>query len=115
MLEYLNYGALGLVGGLGFMIVLMHIFTAKAPYGLYIGILILLGLSYSEANDRYSTAIQSIDDFKNQNYILRCSSGGGLYSAGNSYRVSLKEGWLNDKHYFFKDSLSVRASSCERW
>lgn len=112
MLEYLNYGALGFIG---FIIILTHIISKERPLGMYTILIILLGMSFYDANSKYSTALQNIQDFTNQNHTLKCISGGGLYSAGNSYRVSISHGWEVDKHYFIKDSLSVAASSCQRW
>jgi hypothetical protein len=38
-----------------------------------------------------------------------------IYEGGNtnSYRVSQKEGWSQDKKYFTKESLMIRADRCK--
>lgn len=115
MFEYLNYGALGIFGFLGIITILININSKKSPIGLYSILLMLVGLIFFSAYDEHSTALENIIDFKNKNITLKCTSGGGLYSSANTYKVSLNDGWQLDKNYFIKESFMVRVSKCERW
>lgn len=116
MSEYLNYGALGV---LGFMTAAIFVIDYNSEEGKSIGIYILLsiclGLLLFDANDSHTTVLKNISDFKNKNATLKCTSGGGLYSSANTYRVALDDGWKVNKDYFIKESFMVRANKCERW
>jgi len=115
MFEYLNYGALGIFGFLGIITILININSKKSPIGLYSILLILVGLIFFSAYDERLTALKNINEFKNKNAILKCVSGGGLYTKADTYRVSLDDGWQVDKDYFIKESFMVRANKCEKW
>ena len=114
MSEYLNYGALGLIVFIGLIVIIMHISSKEMPIFFYILLSIMLGLLFTDAYTKNSTAIKNIKDFKNNKVVLKCISG-GIYNSADRYRVSIKDGWSVDKHYFIKDSLVIGASSCERW
>jgi len=63
--------------------------------------------------EKYSETKENKEFFKNEK-LLKCFSGGGLYSESNKYRVSKKNGWSLEGDYFTKDSLMIRANKCER-
>ncbi len=116
MFEYLNYGALGVFGLFAFILFIANLLNKKEKYtGLYLLLFILIGLVLLDAYNEHTTALKNINDFKNKNITLKCASGGGLYSAADTYRVSLDDGWRLDKNYFIKESFMVRANKCERW
>lgn len=115
MLEYFNYGALGIFGFFLLIIFLIDSNRKKKSIGLYTVILICIGLIFYSAYDEYSTALKNINDFKNKNAALKCVSGGGLYASADTYRVSLDDEWYIDKDYFIKESFMVSANKCERW
>ncbi len=63
--------------------------------------------------EKYSETKENKEFFKNEK-LLKCFSGGGLYSEANRYRVSKKNGWSLEGDYFIKESLMIRANKCER-
>jgi uncharacterized membrane protein YhiD involved in acid resistance len=115
MLEYLNYGALGVLGFLLFAGLLLDSGMKKKSIGLHTLILICIGLIFFSAFHEKSTAQKNINDFKNKNATLKCMSGGGLYVSADTYRVSLDDGWQVDKNHFIKESFVIGANKCERW
>ena len=115
MLEYLNYGGLGVFVFLIITMIILGHMNKRIPIASYIFLLVIIGAFLFMANDEYMTAQQNINDFKNQNATLKCVSGGGLYTSADTYRVSLNDGWILDKNYFIKESLMVAAHKCERW
>jgi len=59
--------------------------------------------------DAYTTeesVYKNINSFK-KNHLLYCKE------QGSKYHVSIKDGWVVDKNYFYKDSLMIRADRCE--
>ncbi len=115
MLEYLNYGGLGVFVFIAISMIIIGHMEKRIPMGSYILLLTSIGAFLFMANDEYTTAQQNINDFKNKNATLKCMSGGGLYTSADTYRVSLNDGWTLDKNYFIKKSLMVAAHKCERW
>ena len=67
-----------------------------------------------DAYDTQKTTLKNISDFKN-NALLKCESGGGLYSSANTFRVSKQDGWILDNNHFIKESFVLLAQGCERW
>jgi len=71
---------------------------------LFIGILIVT--PFIDAKFSMSKAEQNIQNFKGAK-ILRCTK------IDTKYRVSKKASWEVDGLYFVKDSLMIRADTCE--
>jgi hypothetical protein len=117
MFEYLNSSALGVIIFLTIVAILGDIAIKKKgiSWFLYILIIIIYGLLFSDANEQFVTARENINNFKNSNAVLKCAIGGGLYSSLSIYRVSRDGGWSLEKDYFVKDSLMVKASRCTKW
>ena len=115
MLEYLNYGGLGVFSFMAITMIILGHSSEKAPLGSYVFLLVSVGAFLFVADYEYTTTQQNINDFKNNNATLKCMSGGGLYTSADTYRVSLNDGWSLDKNYFVKESLMVAAHKCERW
>lgn len=115
MSEYLNYGALGAFTFLALAIMLLNYLNKESFIGLYTMVAICIGFILFDANSEHKTALKNISDFKHKRAVLKCVSGGGLYSLANTYRVSIDDGWSVDKDYFIKDSFMVRANKCESW
>lgn len=114
MFEYLNYGALGVVGFLFIIFLGVSLASKEKSFGIYFLFIFLFSLIILDANSQYNTAKSNIKEFK-KGYTLKCYSGGGLYSSANTYRVELDDGWKANKDYFTKESFMVRANKCERW
>ncbi|ADN08214.1 hypothetical protein [Sulfurimonas autotrophica] len=115
MLEYLNYGGLGIFVFIAIIMIIMGHMEKRTPVGSYIFLLTSISAFLFMANNEYTTALQNINDFKNQNATLKCVSGGGLYTSADTYRVSLNDGWSLDKNYFIKESFMVDADKCEKF
>jgi len=78
----------------------------------YLALMIAI-LYFLHSYEKYSETKENKEFFKNEK-LLKCFSGGGLYSEANKYRVSKKNGWSLEGDYFTKDSLMIRANKCER-
>jgi len=78
----------------------------------YLALMIAI-LYFLYSYEKYSETKENKEFFKNEK-LLKCFSGGGLYSEANRYRVSKKNGWNLEGDYFIKDSLMIRANKCER-
>jgi len=114
MEEYLNYGALIIMT----IVLVANIIIAVVAKtnGIFFSIIILgiIGYIFVDANNQFETAKSNTKVFQ-KGAVLKCHSGGGLYSGAETYRVSIKDGWEFDKEYFVKDSISIRVNKCEGW
>lgn len=115
MSEYLNYGALGVFIFFAIVVFFINYASKESHIGFLIIVAICIGFILFDANSQHKTALKNVSDFKNKRAVLKCISGGGLYSSANTYKVSIDDGWSVDKDYFIKDSLMVRANKCESW
>lgn len=115
MSEYLNYGALGAFTFLAIVTIFLSFASKESHIGFLIIVSICIGFILFDANSEHKTALKNISDFKHKGAVLKCISGGGLYTLANTYKVSIDDGWSVDKDYFIKDSLVVRANKCESW
>lgn len=114
MFEYLNIAGLVFIG---FMFLVLFIvnktFKNKTP-GFNLMVLFLAGLLFTDALIQSNSAEDSIDAYKSAK-VLKCHSPGGIYSSGDSYRVSSKDGWKIYKGEFVKESLVLKPNMCEIW
>ncbi len=77
----------------------------------YLAVMIAI-LYFLHSYENYSEIKENKEFFKNEK-LLKCFSGGGLYSESNKYRVSKSNGWSVEGDYFIKDSLMIRTNNCE--
>jgi len=114
MSEYINYGALSVVMFISLALIAIEFNNKQKSTTTYIILSIMISLLLFDAYDTQKTTLKNISDFKN-NAILKCESGGGLYSSANTFRVSKQDGWEMDKEYFTKSSVMVLIYKCEEW
>lgn len=114
MSEYLNYPALGIGLFLAIVMIVIDFNEKKVSVGMYILLTIYFSLGFYAGYDNYANNLKNISDFKN-NAVLKCISGGGLYSSANTFKVSKEDGWEMDKEYFTKGSVMVLIYKCEEW
>ena len=114
MNEYINYGALSVVIFISLALIATEFNNKKKSTTTYIILVIMISLLLFDAYDTQETTLKNISDFKN-NAILKCESGGGLYSSANTFRVSKQDGWVVDNNHFIKESFMIHAKGCERW
>ena len=109
MFEFLNTGALGFLLFLSLVVIPIR---KKASY-----LIVMLGfmfiLLFYGAYASYSDAKNNRRYFSDGD-MLKCLSGGGIYTSANQYSVSKAEGWILKKSYFVKDSLMLHADMCEK-
>ena len=70
MFEFLNYGALSILGSLGVATIVIGLNSKKSPVGLYTIVLISIGLVFLSAYNEHSTVLENINDFKNKKATL---------------------------------------------
>ena len=113
MLEYINYSALILLIIILIGVMLLNKFDKKRDKFLYILIIISIVLLFLDANNEYKNAKENIRAY-NIDIPLKCSSGGGLFSSSDKYRVLKEDGWSLQRDYFIKETLMIRTNKCEK-
>ena len=114
MEDYLNYNALVIMTIMLVGSISIALGTKTNTFGFNFVILVMIGLILFGANNEFETAKSNEKEFK-KGAVLKCYSGGGLYSGSTIYKVSKKDGWELDDKYFVKDSISIKVNKCEVW
>jgi len=113
MLEYLNIPGFVIIFLLGLFVYLLEKFTYTKGFSfLNFLTLILFGMLFLEAYTTKNTVENNKRDFMSDKQ-LKCHSGGGLYSSGQTYRVSKESGWEVQDNYFLKGDLMIRIENCK--